>query len=155
MNSKFWNSKFRPILGAALLLLVPMSALAQGTLTPPPAAAPTEAAKEVTAPGNADGERPMAACRSDVDTLCPGAQKGDRRKCLRENSGKLSPACQSALSEMAAKTKAMREACAADIQSHCAGIDPAGGKLVQCLRTNVAKLAPACGTAFQTRHPKG
>lgn len=139
------NSILRPALAAALLLLVPTVAQAQSA--PAPAA--------TSPPGQTEGDRPMAACRADVDTLCPGTARGERRKCLQDNQAKLSPTCQSALTEMQARAKAMREACAGDVKSHCAGIESAGGQLVQCLRTNVAKLSPTCGAAFLARHPKG
>ncbi len=136
----------RPALAAAVLLLAPSFAAAQGTLTPPPVPAPAETA----APTG-----PLAACRADVDTLCPGATGGDRRKCLRDNGGKLSPACQTALTDVAAKAKVMRDSCQADVATHCAGTETGEGKLGRCLRTNVAKLSPACGTAVKARFPNG
>lgn len=140
----------RPSLVAAFLLLAPSVVVAQGTLTPAPAPAASPPAADAAAAGG-----PLAACRADIDTLCPGAAGPDRRKCLRDNGGKLSPACQTALTDVAAKAKAMRDACPADITTHCAGIDTSDGKLGQCLRTNVAKLSPACGTAVKARFPNG
>ncbi len=149
----------RPALAAALLVLVPCVAVAQGTLTPAPsptpAPAPVETVTPPGAPAAAEGERPMAACRGDVETLCPGTAKGERRKCLDDNAAKLSPACTAARADIAAKAKAMSAACQGDVKSHCDGIQPGDGKLMQCLRTNVAKLSPACGTAVKARFPNG
>lgn len=154
----------RPVLGAALLLLVPCVVAAQGTLTPAPSPTPSPAPIETVtppavtppgAPAAAEGERPMAACRTDAEALCPGTAKGERRKCLDDNAAKLSPACTAARTDIAAKAKALSIACQGDVKSHCAGIQPGDGKLMQCLRTNVAKLSPTCNTAVKARFPNG
>ena len=99
----------------------------------------------------------MVACNPDVATLCPTATKGDRRKCLKDNAAKLSPACTAAVTDLEARAKAMREACAEDVKTLCATADKAkGGEgIVQCIRANEAKLTPACATAVQARYPKG
>ena len=41
------------------------------------------------------------------------------------------------------------QACAADIQTYCAGVPHGEGKVAQCLRTNRQKLSPACQGAMQ------
>ena len=38
----------------------------------------------------------------------------------------------------------LRSACAADVRSICGGVQPGGGRIVQCLATNAAQLSPAC-----------
>jgi hypothetical protein len=38
----------------------------------------------------------------------------------------------------------LRSACGADIRSICGGVQPGGGRIVQCLATNAAQLSPAC-----------
>ena len=155
----------RPVLGAVLLLLVPSIVLAQGTPAPAPAAQPPAAAAQ-PADAKADpdptkGGGRLAVCRADVAKLCPDATKGsgDRVRCLRENTAKLSPECATAFADLEAKAKAMREACATDVQTHCAAAGKGKGKggdgITQCLRANEAKLTPACNTAIQARFPKG
>lgn len=49
-------------------------------------------------PGNAG---PRAACRADVDRLCPGVQPGDGRimACLKQNQAELSSDCKDALAK--------------------------------------------------------
>ena len=38
----------------------------------------------------------------------------------------------------------LRSACGADVRSICGGVQPGGGRIVQCLATNTAQLSPAC-----------
>ena len=38
----------------------------------------------------------------------------------------------------------LRSACGADVRSICGGVQPGGGRIVQCLAINAAQLSPAC-----------
>ncbi|WP_024509384.1 hypothetical protein [Bradyrhizobium sp. ARR65] len=38
----------------------------------------------------------------------------------------------------------MRSACGADVRTLCAGVDPGGGRILQCLTANASSLSPAC-----------
>lgn len=38
----------------------------------------------------------------------------------------------------------LRSACGGDVQTICGGVAPGGGRIVQCLATNAARLSPAC-----------
>ena len=38
----------------------------------------------------------------------------------------------------------LRSACGADVRSICGGVQPGGGRIVQCLATNAAQLSSAC-----------
>ncbi|ODM70958.1 cysteine rich repeat-containing protein [Bradyrhizobium elkanii] len=38
----------------------------------------------------------------------------------------------------------LRSACGADVRSICGGVQPGGGRIVQCLATNAGSLSPAC-----------
>jgi len=38
----------------------------------------------------------------------------------------------------------LRSACGADVRSICGGVQPGGGRIVQCLATNATQLSPAC-----------
>ena len=98
--------------------------------------------------------RRVAVCRADVAKICPDASQGNRTSCLKENSDKLSPECAAALADVEAKAKSMREACATDVKTHCAtaGKGKGGSGIVQCLRTNEAKLSAACNTAVKARY---
>jgi hypothetical protein len=45
---------------------------------------------------------------------------------------------------------AVRQACAADIQALCPGIQPGGGRLRECMRQNAAKLSDGCREALKS-----
>ena len=38
----------------------------------------------------------------------------------------------------------MRSACGADVRTLCAGLDPGGGRILQCLIRNASSLSPEC-----------
>ncbi|WP_370197900.1 cysteine rich repeat-containing protein [Roseibium sp.] len=38
----------------------------------------------------------------------------------------------------------IRTACEADVRSLCSGIQPGGGRLLQCLQANAANMSPSC-----------
>jgi hypothetical protein len=38
----------------------------------------------------------------------------------------------------------MRSACGADVRALCAGVDPGGGRIIECLATQSASLSPDC-----------
>jgi len=38
----------------------------------------------------------------------------------------------------------VRSACGADVRALCAGIDPGGGRIIECLATQSASLSPDC-----------
>jgi Cysteine rich repeat len=42
-----------------------------------------------------------------------------------------------------------RQACAADVKQFCGDVQPGGGRLVQCMRDNAAKLSSGCRDALQ------
>jgi len=141
----------RPLLGAALLALGSTLSLAQ-TATPP---APAEVSKSDTSADDAEGGKAaqsrLAACRADIAKLCPDAKGSKRNVCLKDNTAKLTPECATAYADVEAKAKAMRDACAEDVKTHCKGVKgPA-----QCLRTNSSKLSPACSIAVEARFGKG
>ena len=44
--------------------------------------------------------------------------------------------------------KAVRAACGADVRKLCAGIQPGGGRILQCMRDHQAELSADCQTAL-------
>jgi hypothetical protein len=38
----------------------------------------------------------------------------------------------------------VRSACGADVRALCAGVDPGGGRIIECLATQSASLSPDC-----------
>ncbi len=146
----------RPLLGAALLFLGPTIAAAQTTapVAPPVEASKPADAKSDTEPGKEGRGRRLAACRADVAKICPDASQGNRTACLKENAAKLSPECTAALADIEVKAKAMREACATDVKTHCASAakSKGGEGITQCLRTNSVKLSASCNDAIKARY---
>ncbi len=151
----------RAALGAAMIALVPVVALAQGASAP--ASAPAAAAVEAGKAGDGDatdanegGGRRLAVCRADMEKYCPGTSRGARRTCMTENAAKLSPECSAAFADVEAKAKAMRDACSADVTAHCAaaGKGEGGRGIVTCLRENKAKVTPTCATAMEARYAR-
>jgi hypothetical protein len=128
---------FRAALTAALLVFASSASFAQ------------------TAPSEDDagkaGRARLAVCHADLAKLCPDAKGAKRRTCLKDNTAKLSSECASAYADVQAKAKAMREACAEDVKTHCTGVKG----VTKCLRTNEAKLTPACNAAVAARFGKG
>jgi hypothetical protein len=43
-----------------------------------------------------------------------------------------------------------REACAADLQKFCPGVQPGGGRVKQCLRPHRDELSTSCAAALET-----
>lgn len=50
--------------------------------------------------------------------------------------------------EMRAQAKMVVQACKADLKQYCKGVQPGGGRIVACLQTNQANLAPPCQAAL-------
>ncbi|MFS8037812.1 cysteine rich repeat-containing protein [Xanthobacter sp. AM11] len=55
-----------------------------------------------------------------------------------------------------AQLQALRTACEADVKKLCSGIQPGGGRLIQCLRQHQADVSPTCkdGLASLAAAPK-
>ncbi len=44
--------------------------------------------------------------------------------------------------------QAVRQACKADYQTFCTGVQPGGGRIIACLQQNFEKLSPGCQDAL-------
>lgn len=53
-----------------------------------------------------------------------------------------------------AQTAAEREACQADYQKYCAGVQPGGGRIMQCLAQHLGQLTPQCKSVVEANLPK-
>jgi hypothetical protein len=53
-----------------------------------------------------------------------------------------------------AQTAAEREACQADFEKYCAGVQPGGGRVVECLSQHLDQLTPQCKTVVEANMPK-
>jgi hypothetical protein len=53
-----------------------------------------------------------------------------------------------------AQTAAEREACQADFEKYCPGVEPGGGRVVECLAQHLDKLTPQCQAVVKAHMPK-
>ncbi len=136
-------------------------------------AAPAVAARPTAGkPSNAQIAAIRSACRSDYPAVCAGVPTGGAQAlhCLQKNAASVSARCQQALNAAGGSAAAaaaapaavparplmlrpmrprevvfvLRSACGADVRTLCAGIDPGGGRVLQCLTANASALSPAC-----------
>lgn len=47
---------------------------------------------------------------------------------------------------------AVRQACMADIQKLCSGVQPGGGRIMQCMREHQDQVSDGCKTAMSSMH---
>lgn len=50
--------------------------------------------------------------------------------------------------------QALRKACGGDLQKYCAGIQPGGGRVAQCLQSHAGELSPDCKSAYDAAGQK-
>ncbi|MFG1421115.1 cysteine rich repeat-containing protein [Roseixanthobacter liquoris] len=53
-----------------------------------------------------------------------------------------------------ASVKAAQKACRADVQKLCAGVQPGGGRIVQCLQKQPDQVSEGCRTALAAAQAK-
>jgi hypothetical protein len=89
--------------------------------------------------------------------------------CLQQNAASLSPGCQNALSAIGStngsaptapaptlsrrqRASILRHACGADFQNDCHGVQPGGGRALECLMAHRDTLSPGCQQALASAH---
>jgi len=100
----------------------------------------------LTAYAFAQGNGPSGPCAQDAKKLCPGVEPGGGRimKCLHEHEGQLSDACKANIQKGKDELKGKLQSCKDDAQKFCKGIQPGGGKVMECLKSHQSELSPAC-----------
>ncbi|PBC07635.1 cysteine rich repeat-containing protein [Mesorhizobium sp. WSM3859] len=53
-----------------------------------------------------------------------------------------------------AQTAAEREACQADYEKFCKGVQPGGGRIIKCLNDHLSDLAPQCQKVVKENTPQ-
>jgi len=85
-------------------------------------------------------------CVGDVAKFCGNVKQGEGRiaGCLKQNQAQLSPACKVHLAQVKEAVKEVHEACEDDIMMYCGGVQPGGGRVMQCLKANKSHLSFRC-----------
>ncbi|ATU95825.1 hypothetical protein BLM14_29240 (plasmid) [Phyllobacterium zundukense] len=73
---------------------------------------------------------------------------------MRFGSSVLSLAIGLFASAAMAQTAAERAACMPDYQKYCSGVDPGGGRIIECLAKELDKLTPECKKVVEAHAPK-
>jgi hypothetical protein len=96
-----------------------------------------------------------APCREDAARLCADAQGRARLQCLAEKRDELSEACRARVDragERGGRERPRRlEACRADVERLCAGIEPGNGALRRCLAEKREELSEQCRAQLGAR----
>jgi hypothetical protein len=92
------------------------------------------------------------ACRPDVEQFCLGVEPGQGRVlgCLSLHQVELSPTCEgemNRISEARERVANVRRVCTADVERLCHGVPPLTGPVLECLKTNEARLSSGCSAA--------
>ena len=109
-----------------------------------------------------------AACHADFGVHCPGVKPGGSAalRCLQANAAALSPPCRDAVMAMGEagappaaaapaplgpippmrprKALEVLSFCGAEQRTLCANAPPGGGRILECLAANYARLSPEC-----------
>jgi hypothetical protein len=106
--------------------------------------------------GAGGGGKFRAACGEDLQRFCAGVQPGGGRlvQCLSSHTNELSAACGNVIAAAGRGGAKIHAACDQDLQRFCVGVQPGGGRLVQCLSSRTSELSTACGNmiaAIQAR----
>lgn len=100
-------------------------------------------------------------CAGDVKRLCAEVQTGAGGvlRCLRRHGSELSSDCKQAIAAMAhlggmgRQAGSETDACRADMQKYCAGIEPGQGRIRACLREHINQVAEECKIVLMASAP--
>lgn len=86
------------------------------------------------------------ACAPDIEKFCKGIPPGEGKiaMCLKQNQTGLSPACKIHIAKTEEALKEVDKACEDDIHQHCAGVQPGGGRIKECLKAHKHQLSLKC-----------
>ena len=122
----------------------------------PPGFAQTPAQDTQTVMQSELGKQVPDGCNAELVKYCPEVTPGQGRllACLYAYQDKLSGQCEQALYTAARLERAVHaityvaNECRAEIQTHCATVQPGQGRIAQCLKTNADQLGEGCRNAL-------
>ncbi len=120
-------------------------------------------------------DRPLAdACAADAQRLCADVEPGGARvlRCLQDHEDKLAYECRATLFDQEVRLAEdidfqvpMKKACSKEIAELCAGVEPGGARVIQCLvqhdeeasvgadcRAEVKRFEIRAGTDYRLQH---
>jgi hypothetical protein len=111
-----------------------------------------------TASDNGPLETFMQGCNIELETYCKDVMPGDGRviACIYAHEDKLSGRCENALYDSAqqledavAALTYLATECDADIEKHCANIEPGEGRIMDCMEPHLKTVSKRCQKAMQ------
>lgn len=118
------------------------------------------AANSMPEPGGGD-----SACRGDIRKFCSQAQGQQAQECLLDHQQDISDACYDALKKKLQSGRSEQDgqgnappgaqACRQDAQQFCKGVQPGGGRIVNCLLEHQKDLSDACYDTLSKRKQGG
>jgi hypothetical protein len=99
------------------------------------------------------GGKFRADCGEDLQRFCAGTRPGEGRlvECLSSHTRELSAACGNVIATTGRGGVKLRADCGEDLQRFCAGVQPGGGRVVECLSSHTRELSAACGKLIAAR----
>jgi Golgi apparatus protein 1 len=98
-------------------------------------------------------------CGRDAERLCKDVQPGEGRivRCMKAHEAELSPSCKQRIATFREEVHAALEACNADVEKFCGGMERGEGHVHACLMQHEAELSPGCKAAGEklTRKREG
>ncbi len=97
-------------------------------------------------------------CEKEIETYCKNVTPGEGRvlACLYAYEDKLSSRCEYALYDAAVQLERAVNAlayaaneCRNDLMKFCSGMEPGGGRLLQCIDKNSAQVSQRCKQALK------
>jgi len=108
--------------------------------------------------GSAPAQAPNAACKAEIEKLCPGMKPGDGHygQCLVDHKNDFSAPCKKYADAAAARKQDLKQfpACIADAERLCPNTPLALSRLTKCLRTHQSDLSPECKQEIGKRSGK-
>ena len=103
-------------------------------------------------------EQVKEGCKAELESHCKQVTPGEGRllACLYAYQDKLSGRCEYALYDASARLERAVAAlsyaateCKADIEKHCAGVQPGEGRIADCLKKKSGSLSKRCSQAIK------
>lgn len=85
-------------------------------------------------------------CMDELEKFCKDVQPaaGLLVACLSGHAEKLSPSCRTKVELSLKRIEEAKKLCEPDIQKYCADVTPGHGRVLNCMKSKLELLSPAC-----------